>query len=122
MPISHAPGNKGDIEVYSKMIYWLIEVTLIRNKTQQLNNETTSVIRHLITSKEFEKHSPKFLSFVAPNIHFDTSMFYEFSIFKMKKDGEIAFIKPYSIEEFVRITNKKSNFDDMQKYTKEKAI
>ncbi len=32
-PYSHAPGNKGDIEIFSKQIYWLIEVTLIRNKT-----------------------------------------------------------------------------------------
>ena len=35
LPISHAPGNTGDIEVYSKKLYWLIEVTLIRNKTDR---------------------------------------------------------------------------------------
>jgi len=117
MPTSHAPGNKGDIEIYSKTIYWLIEVTLIRNKTQQINSETTSVIRHLLKSKEFEHHSPKYLSFVAPYIHYDTNTFYEFSIFKMNKEGEIAFIKPYTIKEFVEITNNKMNFNDMQKYT-----
>ena len=119
MPISHAPGNIGDIEVYSDKIYWLIEVTLIRSKAQQMNNETTSVIRHLTTSKDFEKHSPKYLSFVAPLIHSDTDMFYQFSVFKMKKDGHLAFIKPYSVEEFVDITNQKANFDDMAGYTEE---
>ena len=64
-PYSHAPGNIGDIEVFSKTLYWLIEVTLIRNKTQQLNHETTSVIRHLFSNEEFANHFIKYLSFIA---------------------------------------------------------
>ena len=111
-PYSHAPGNKGDIEIYSKNCFWLIEVTLIKNKVQQLNNETTSVIRHL-KDKNF---SEKYLSFVAPFIHQDTREFYDFCIFKYSRN--YVRIKPYSICDFVEITLDRKNFDDMKNYTK----
>ena len=65
------------IEVYSKKLYWLIEVTLIRNKTQQLNSETTSVIRHFLEDNKINNYLSKYLSFVAPFIHQDTKEFYE---------------------------------------------
>lgn len=67
LPISHAPGNTGDIEVYSKKLYWLIEVTLIRNKTQQLNSETTSVVRHFLEDNKIKNCS--FKSFVCCTFH-----------------------------------------------------
>ncbi len=116
-PYSHAPGNKGDIEVFSKAIYWLIEVTLIRNKTQQLNHETTSVIRHLSTNEEFKDYFEKYLSFVAPVIHSDTKEFYDISVIKSTIDGYKVRLKPYSINEFVEITLQKENLSDMKKYT-----
>ena len=116
-PYSHAPGNKGDIEVFSKAIYWLIEVTLIRNKTQQLNHETTSVIRHLSTNEEFKDYLDKYLSFVAPVIHTDTREFYDISVIKSTMDGYKVRLKPYSINEFVETTLQKENLSDMEKYT-----
>ena len=117
-PYSHAPGNIGDIEIYSSEIYWLIEVTLIRNITQQLNNETTSVFRHLRTNEEFKQHLIKYLSFVAPVIHEDTKKFYDFCVIDGKEDGSSLHIKPYDITEFVEVTSQKTNFEDMQTYTK----
>ena len=117
-PYSHAPGNMGDIEIYSSTIYWLIEVTLIRNKTQQLNHETTSVIRHLYSNNEFKNHFVKYLSFVAPVIHDDTKKFYDFSIIQAQEKGYKVNMKPYSMDSFVKITLQKQNFDDMKKYTK----
>ncbi|MCD6555935.1 MAG: AlwI family type II restriction endonuclease [Bacteroidales bacterium] len=118
-PYSHAPGNKGDIEIFSKQIYWLIEVTLIRNKTQQLNNETTSVIRHLYSNEEFADRTKKYLSFVAPVIHQDVREFFNYSIVQSKsKDYEVN-LKPYEIEEFVKTTCKNENFEDMEQYTQE---
>lgn len=118
-PYSHAPGNKGDIEIFSKQIYWLIEVTLIRNKTQQLNNETTSVIRHLYSNEEFADRTKKYLSFVAPVIHQDVKEFFNYSIVQSKsKDYEVN-LKPYEIEEFVKTTCKNENFEDMEQYTQE---
>ena len=116
-PYSHAPGNMGDIEIYSPKIYWLIEVTLIRNKTQQLNHETTSVIRHLYSNDKFKNHFIKYLSFVAPVIHKDTREFYDVSVIKGQKEGYKVNIKPYSMDGFVKTTLKKENFSDMEEYT-----
>lgn len=117
LPISHAPGNTGDIEVYSKKLYWLIEVTLIRNKTQQLNSETTSVIRHFLEDNKLNKYLSKYLSFVAPVIHQDTKEFYDYSIVRHKIKEQKFHLKPYSISEFIDTTIEKKNFADMETYT-----
>ena len=116
-PYSHAPGNMGDIEIYSSTIYWLIEVTLIRNKAQQLNHETTSVIRHLYSNKELANYFIKYLSFIAPVVHEDTKEFYDISVIRSQKKGYKVNLKPYSINDFVDITLKKENFSDMDAYT-----
>jgi hypothetical protein len=118
-PYSHAPGNTGDIEVFSKTIYWLIEVTLIRNKTQQLNHETTSVIRHLFSNEEFANHFIKYLSFIAPQIHQDTKTFFDYQIVQSQMEGYEVYIKPYSIKEFISIITDLKILEDMNKYTKE---
>ncbi len=116
-PYSHAPGNMGDIEVYSSTIYWLIEVTLIRNKTQQLNHETTSVVRHLYSNEEFKNHLIKYLSFIAPIIHEDTKEFYDISIIKAQNKKYKINMRTYKMEDFIEITLKKENFNDMENYT-----
>ncbi len=117
-PYSHAPGNKGDIEIFSKDIYWLIEVTLIRNKTQQLNHETANVIRHLYSNVEFSNKLTKYLSFVAPIIHDDVKEFFDYSIIKSRSNDYEVSIKPYNLNEFVQVTQKRNNFEDMNYYTK----
>jgi hypothetical protein len=117
LPISHAPGNTGDIEVYSKKLYWLIEVTLIRNKTQQLNSETTSVIRHFLEDNKINNYLSKYLSFVAPVIHQDTREFFDYSIVRHKIKDQRFNLKPYSISEFIDVTLTSENFKDMENYT-----
>jgi hypothetical protein len=119
LPISHAAGNQGDIEVFGKGFYWLIEVTLIRNKAQQLNNETTSVIRHFIEDNNLQTFSEKYLSFVAPIVHTDTKNYYDYSIVQQKTTKYAIYIKPYSIEDFLSITKEKKNFEDMKNYALE---
>jgi len=119
LPISHAPGNSGDIEVYSKKLYWLIEVTLIRNKTQQLNSETTSVIRHFLEDNKINKYPSKYLSFVAPIIHQDTKEYFDYSIVKHRIRGQNFYLKPYAISEFINTTLTNQNFADMETYTNE---
>ena len=118
-PYSHAPGNIGDIEVFSSTIYWLIEVTLIRNKMQQLNHETTSCIRHLVSNEQFNSYTHKYLSFVAPYIHEDTRNFYDYQLLLHKPTSGELFIKSYSILEFIETTSSASNLQDMQDYTTE---
>jgi len=119
LPISHAPSNVGDIEVYSEHLYWLIEATLIRNRTQQLNSETTSVIRHFLEDNKRNNYLSKYLSFVAPVIHQDTQYFYEYSIVMNKTESQNIFLKPYSIAEFIDVTLKKDNFKDMENHTRQ---
>lgn len=116
-PYSHAPGNYGDIDVYSTSTYWLIEVTLIRNKAQQLNNETTSVIRHLNSDVKFKDYTTKYLSFVAPVIHEDTKGFFDIASVQNQVAGKRINIKPYDTESFVAVTLNKENFADMESYT-----
>jgi len=118
-PYSHAPGNKGDIEVFSDYIYWLIEVTLIRNRNQQLNHETTNVIRHLISSEEFANRVKKYLSLIAPIIHPDVRDFFNYSIVRHRTENQDLYIKPYPLEEFVDKTIKKEIFRDMEIYTQQ---
>ena len=99
--------------VTSSSMNWLIEVTLIRNKTQQYNNETADCIRHLR-----QCNSPaNYLSFVAPVVHPDTSEFYKNSIIGMIiEDAGNYFIKAYNIDDFVDVTQRKHNLRDMQLY------
>jgi hypothetical protein len=119
MPISHAPGNQGDIEIYDATIYWLLEVTLIRNKTQQINNETTSVIRHLITSEKALKRSKKYLSLVAPVVHLDTHNYYENALIQCLRDDKIVYLKPYNLSEFIEVTKRKENLKNMEVFSQD---
>ena len=84
IPYSHAPGNIGDIEIFNKDKYWLIEATLIRGKNQQVNNETVNLFRHIDTGKS----GSKYLTLVAPYIHDDTKLiFHVASVVTMTESG-----------------------------------
>ena len=72
IPYSHAPGNIGDIEIFNKDRYWLIEATLIRSKNQQVNNETVNLFRHIDDTIDGQKY----LTLVAPYIHEDTKLIF----------------------------------------------
>ncbi len=114
LPITFASAYKGDIEVYShdKNTYWLVEVTLIRNRQQQLNSETTSVIRHWKNQKEYSEK--RYLSFIAPIIHEDTSRFYENSINECKVN---EFLKYFTTDNFIESIKTKNIFNDTEMYT-----
>lgn len=84
IPYSHAPGNIGDIEIFNKDRYWLIEATLIRSKNQQVNNETVNLFRHIDDTIDGQKY----LTLVAPYIHEDTKLIFNVaSIITMIKDN-----------------------------------
>ncbi len=111
LPISHAPANIGDIEVKGDNIYWLIEVTLITNRTQQGNNETLSLFKHL----NADKTDKKYLSLVAPTIHDETQLLFKTSTLVLIMEGMSRFYaKPYEIAEFIDVCKKNKNFEDME--------
>lgn len=87
IPYSHAPGNIGDIEIFNKDRYWLIEATLIRSKNQQVNNETVNLFRHI----DDTMNGQKYLTLVAPYIHEDTKLIFNVaSIITMIKSNMLS--------------------------------
>lgn len=87
IPYSHAPGNIGDIEIFNKERYWLIEATLIRSKNQQVNNETVNLFRHIDDTIDRQKY----LTLVAPYIHEDTKLIFNVaSIITMIKSNMLS--------------------------------
>jgi len=105
--------------LFSNDIYWLIESTLIKNKQQQLNAETTSVIRHF--NGKLANYQAHYLSFVAPLVHSDTHAFYRWQILFSKLNSAQAniYLKPYAIDEFVDVTLAGNNLLDMQSHTQD---
>ena len=87
IPYSHAPGNIGDIEIFNKDRYWLIEATLIRSKNQQVNSETVNLFRHIDDTIDGQKY----LTLVAPYIHEDTKLIFNVaSIITMIKGNMLS--------------------------------
>jgi len=114
IPYSHAPGNIGDIEVFNSQQYWLVEATLIKGKTQQVNSETINLFRHI----DQRKRGAKYLSLVAPYIHDDTDLLIKVAtIVTMSESNSLVFAKPYATHDFVEITNECNSLTNMQDYT-----
>lgn len=115
IPYSHAPGNIGDIEVYNKSTYWLVEATLIKNKTQQINNETVNLFRHISS----EPYKEKYLSLVAPYIHEDTSLMISVAtMISMLERKELAlYSKSHDIEEFVGLGESQQHISVIKEHT-----
>lgn len=75
LPISHAPGNNADIELYEDSALHLYEVTLIKGAAQ-VKAEMAPITRH---QEDYKRgHSNVDTIFVAPNIHIDTIRWVEY--------------------------------------------
>lgn len=113
IPYQHAPGNIGDISLSSNEISWLIEVTLIRSKIQQLNSETADCIRH------FEQNVgiKNYLTFIAPYVHPDTVNYYDNEIINLiRRRQTLTYIKPYNTIDFIDLAEQKLLLQDMEEY------
>lgn len=115
IPYSHAPGNIGDIEVYNSSMYWLVEATLIKNKTQQINNETVNLFRHISAIS----YNEKYLSLIAPYIHEDTRLMISVAtIITMLERKELAlYSQPQSIVEFVDLGENDKHLSTIKEYS-----
>lgn len=109
IPYSHAPGNIGDIEIFNKDRYWLIEATLIRSKNQQVNNETVNLFRHIDDTIDGQKY----LTLVAPYIHEDTKLIFNVaSIITMIKGNMLRLSSDaQTTDEFIGDMKDKAYFD-----------
>lgn len=117
IPYSHAPGNIGDIEIFNKDIYWLIEATLIRSKNQQINNETVNLFRHI----NDKMNGQKYLTLVAPFIHEDTKLIFSVaSIITMIKNNMLSLISDaQTINEFIEDMKGNEYFDMIDSRTQD---
>ncbi len=100
-PLTHAPGNRADIEVVYQQFHLLIEVTLDCSRTQWIR-ETQPVMRHL---KEYEDQHPDkkvYCLFLAPRIHTDTYSQFWFAV-KYEYAGVRRRIVPLTVQQFRQI-------------------
>jgi len=100
-PISHAPGNKADIECFYKSFNAICEVTLDTSSYQWIR-ETQPVMRHLRTFENKYNNKDSYCLFIAPRIHTDTLGQFWFSI-KSGYDGKKQKIVPLTTNLFVSI-------------------
>ena len=115
IPYSHAPGNIGDIEVFNENRFWLIEATLIRGKTQQVNSETVNLFRHI----DDNHPGTKYMSLVAPYIHDDTELLLKVAtVVTMEEKKSLVFSKPYSTQDFIVTMHTGDCIKDMQDTTR----
>ena len=89
----------------------------VRANEYLLNDIDTNVIRrHLYASEAFSDRLIKYLSFVAPVIHKDVKDFFDYSIVNSRSNGYEVNIKPYELQDFVRVTQVCGNFEDMKNH------
>ena len=114
IPYSHAPGNVGDIEIFNENRYWLIEATLIRNKSQQVNSETINLFRHI----DDNYSGAKYMSLVAPVIHDDTKLLLKVAtVVTMSEKKSLLYSKPYSTDDFINQMENGDCIEDMHNST-----
>ncbi len=109
LPLSQAPGKHADIEMIDDSVIYNIEVTTIRNRTQQLNSETTTVARHLASNNQKGKVTKALL--IAPYIHEDTIRYYRYEAATSN-----VTILPISIGMMIKLVEKSQNMKEFDEY------
>lgn len=108
MPTFTAKGGAGDIEVYTEKNCVLVEVTLMRNKTQS-TNEIPGITRHMTDLEKLNERTVSAL-FVAPDIHQDTEYMIGYTESRFKQ-----MIYPYTIDDFIKNWKKSENIEELLK-------
>lgn len=103
-----AGGNEPDVELHSIDTSYNIEVTTISNKNQQVNLETTSVLRHLDESNRKNENKTKAIM-VAPYIHYDTINIYQISARGISTETVAV---PLTIDAFIKVVIDSDSIED----------
>ena len=101
-PLSYAPAGKADL-LYENFSF---EATMIKNRNQQLNSETTSIARHFYESKKQNALEQRAM-LIAPYIHWDVALFFKFCAKEF--DSKLA---PISITSFIWLIEKSATFKE----------
>ena len=104
VPISYAPAGKVDLEYKD----FLIEATMIKNRSQQLNSETTSIARHMYEKRK-QKENELRTMLIAPFIHWDVALFFKFCT----KEFESK-LAPLTIKKFLEIIKSSNDLNEFK--------
>lgn len=107
-PISHASGNRADIECSYNQFRMIVEVTLDSGRHQWVR-EGQPVMRHL---RDFEQRFPDsevFCLFLAPRIHQDTYSQFWFAV-RYEYGGQPQKIVPLSFDQLADVMQAVANY------------
>lgn len=103
LPLHCAAGGKSDIIFHSTNGSYILEPTMITSKAQQLNNETSNIVRHL-KNEEAKTNLRYRVMMIAPRIHVDTTDFFQYKV-----EREKLRIIPLSIERSIGLFQESEN-------------
>lgn len=119
-PLHYAPAGKSDIILYDEKGSYILEPTMQKGRNQQLNNETTNIVRHVEIEKEKTGLDFRVLM-IAPVIHIDVTRFFKYMV--VSEDAKII---PASIERSTQlfidnsqIESLNRDFDNLVEHMKE---
>lgn len=119
-PLHYAPAGKSDIILYDEKGSYILEPTMQKGRNQQLNNETTNIVRHVEIEKEKSGLDFRVLM-IAPVIHIDVTRFFKYMV--VSEDAKII---PASIERSTQlfidnsqIESLNRDFDNLVEHMKE---
>jgi len=119
-PLHYAPAGKSDIILYDEKGSYILEPTMQKGRNQQLNNETTNIVRHVEIEKEKSGLDFRVLM-IAPVIHIDVTRFFKYMV--VSEDVKII---PASIERSTQlfidnsqIESLNRDFDNLVEHMKE---
>lgn len=92
LPLHCAAGGKSDIIFHSEEGSYILEPTMITSKAQQLNNETSNIVRH-VKDEESKSNLKYRVMMIAPRVHTDVADYFQY-----KAERESLKITPLSIE------------------------
>ena len=112
-PLSFAPAGQPDILFNNGSIAIQFEPTMIRNRQQQLNSETTNIARRLnkLNSTENILYSA---IMIAPTIHVDVVRYFRFESIESN-----VVLVPISIKKIIEAFKVSDNINDFYKYLKD---
>ena len=107
LPLHCAAGGKSDIIFHSNEGSYILEPTMITSKAQQLNNETSNIVRH-VHEEESKSNLHYRVMMIAPRVHEDVARYFRYEA----KEGE-AKIAPVTIERTVGLFKDSETLHDL---------
>lgn len=107
LPLHCAAGGKSDIIFHSSKGSYILEPTMITSKAQQLNNETSNIVRH-VKNEESKTNLHYRVMMIAPRVHEDVARYFKFEA--VEDDAKIA---PLTIERTLGLFNDSDNLQQL---------